>query len=105
MNQCRVSRKGSGVVFGQAAFPMVDRCPKTTPDPVAYHPIETRRQWFASLGRWCALAGLAVLTARLGLRSGQAADCGRRLPCQQCGLLERCALPRAVKRRQEDTRS
>jgi outer membrane protein assembly factor BamB len=28
-------RKGSGVVFGQAAFLVVDRCPKTTPDPVA----------------------------------------------------------------------
>jgi hypothetical protein len=26
--------KGSGVVFGQAAFHGVDRCPKTTPDPV-----------------------------------------------------------------------
>jgi serine/threonine protein kinase len=28
-------RKGSGVVFGQAAFRVVDRCPKTFPDPVA----------------------------------------------------------------------
>jgi hypothetical protein len=26
-------RKGSGVVFGQGAFPMVNCCPKTTPDP------------------------------------------------------------------------
>ncbi len=83
---------------------MVDRCPKTTPDPVAYQ-IDTRRQWFVSLWRWCALTGLAMLTARLVLRSGQAADCGRRLPCQQCGLLQRCDLPRAVMSRQEDTRS
>ncbi len=67
--------------------------------------IETRRQWFASLWRWCALTGLGALTVRLGLRSGQVADCGRRLPCQQCGLLGRCALPRAVMSRQEDTRS
>jgi hypothetical protein len=67
--------------------------------------IETRRQWFASLWRWCALTGLAALTVHLGLRAGQAGDCGRRLPCQQCGLLERCKSPRAVTSRQEDTRS
>jgi outer membrane protein assembly factor BamB len=38
MNKCRVSRKGSGVVFGEAAVHVVDRCPKTTPDPVAHCP-------------------------------------------------------------------
>ncbi|TVS16270.1 MAG: hypothetical protein EA424_14460, partial [Planctomycetaceae bacterium] len=26
-------RKGSGVVFGEDVFYVVDRCPKTTPDP------------------------------------------------------------------------
>jgi hypothetical protein len=66
--------------------------------------METRRQWFASLGRWCMLAGLAMLTGRLGLRSGRATDCERRLPCQRCGLLARCDLPRAVKTRRDDTR-
>ena len=67
--------------------------------------IETRRQWLASLWRWCALTGLAVLTGRLFIRAGHAADCGRQLPCQRCGLVERCDLPRAVNSRQEDTRS
>jgi hypothetical protein len=41
MNMCRISRKGSGVVFGQAAFHVIDRCPKTTPDPVAYCPTKS----------------------------------------------------------------
>ena len=35
MNDCRVVRKGSGVVFGECVFHMVRCCPKTTPDPVA----------------------------------------------------------------------
>ncbi len=33
--QYRIGRKGSGVVFGEPAFHEVNRCPKTTPDPVA----------------------------------------------------------------------
>ena len=36
----RFVRKGSGVVFGEAGFHVVDRCPKTTPDPVDFD--ETR---------------------------------------------------------------
>jgi P-type Cu2+ transporter len=44
MNNCRVSRKGSGVVFGQAGSHVVDRCPKTTPDPVAYRPDDKERR-------------------------------------------------------------
>jgi hypothetical protein len=67
--------------------------------------IETRRQWLAAVWRWCALAGLAVLTGRLAVRSGSAADCRRRLPCQRCGLLASCDLPRAVESRQEKPRS
>jgi hypothetical protein len=34
MNYCRVSRKGSGVVFGRRVFHVDGRYPKTTPDPV-----------------------------------------------------------------------
>ena len=66
---------------------------------------ETRRQWLASIGRWCALTALAVLTGRLLLRSRHSSDCGRQLLCQNCGLLERCRLPRAAESRREETRS
>lgn len=66
---------------------------------------ETRRQWLASIGRWCALTALAVLTGRLLLRPRHSADCGRQLPCQNCGLLNRCGLPRAAESRREETRS
>jgi hypothetical protein len=34
MNYGRVSRKGSGVVFGRRVFPVDGRSPKTTPDPI-----------------------------------------------------------------------
>ena len=49
MNPCRVSRKGSGVVFGQRVFQVANRCPKTTPDPfrVAYHPTKSDTYCFA----------------------------------------------------------
>ncbi|TVS19630.1 MAG: hypothetical protein EA424_07785 [Planctomycetaceae bacterium] len=30
-----ICAKGSGVVFGESVYHVVDRCPKTTPDPVA----------------------------------------------------------------------
>ena len=43
----RVSRKGLGVVFGQAAFHVVDRRPKTTPDPVAHHQAKSDTCCFA----------------------------------------------------------
>lgn len=66
---------------------------------------ETRRQWLASLWRWCALTGLAVLTGRLLFRPRHAADCRRQLPCQSCGLVERCDLPRAAESRRSETRS
>ena len=53
MNSCRVWRKGSGVVFGQPALHVVDRSPKTTPDPVAYHQTKSDTYCFAGpeLGR------------------------------------------------------
>jgi hypothetical protein len=39
MNKCRASAEGGRESFsGKAAFHVVDRCPKTTPDPVAYPP-------------------------------------------------------------------
>jgi hypothetical protein len=54
MNKCRVSWKGSGVVFGQAAFHVVDRYPKTTPDPVAYR--TSKSDTFCFAGPWESLA-------------------------------------------------
>jgi hypothetical protein len=66
---------------------------------------ESRRQWFATMGRWGALAGLAVLTGRLVMRDAPTADCGRQFPCQRCGLLARCDLPRAAQTRRDETRS
>jgi len=34
-DQLAATGKGSGVVFGEPAFHVANRCPKTTPDPVA----------------------------------------------------------------------
>ena len=65
----------------------------------------TRRQWLASLWRWCALTGLAVLTGRLLLRPADSSDCGRQVPCRRCALLRRCHLPRAAESRGGETRS
>ena len=42
MNSCRVSRKGSGVVFGQSVFHMVRCYPKTTPDPLGFRTSRTK---------------------------------------------------------------
>jgi hypothetical protein len=49
MNYCRVSRKGSRVVFGQLPFPVDNRRPKTTPDPVrvACHQTKSDSYFFA----------------------------------------------------------
>lgn len=68
-------------------------------------PGNTRRQWLASAWRWCAMTVLALLSGRLVIRSGSAADCGRHLPCRSCRLLARCDLPRAGEARRSKTRS
>jgi hypothetical protein len=53
MNECRVLRKGSGVVFGESVSYVVRRCPKTTPDPVrvAYHQTKSDSYSLAGLDR------------------------------------------------------
>jgi len=71
----------------------------------ADQPGGTRRQWLASVYRWCALSALAILSARLVIRPRASADCGRQLPCQICRLLARCDLPRASQTRRSSTRS
>jgi len=64
----------------------------------------TRREWLRSVTRWVMLGGLgvlaAVLVARRPNQSGSD-DCGRRLPCRQCGLMAHCRRPRARDAREE----
>ena len=52
--------RGSGVVFGEPAFHVVNRCPKTTPDPVA-STIQGYRKCKETSGRvlriWCFVLG------------------------------------------------
>lgn len=60
----------------------------------------SRREWFRGVARTVLLAGLAVLSGRLVLR-GDA--CPHRVPCQRCGLLPTCELPRARSAQRERT--
>ncbi|MCH5373669.1 MAG: hypothetical protein JJ992_06810 [Planctomycetes bacterium] len=76
---------------------MLDRC--------AQRQTGTRRQWLATAWRWSAMTGLALLSARLLIRPHGSADCRRQLPCQRCGLLAHCDLPRAGEARRQRTRS
>jgi hypothetical protein len=50
MNQCRVSRKGSGVIFGQLPFHVDRRRPKTTPDPVRVACHQTKSDTYVFAG-------------------------------------------------------
>jgi hypothetical protein len=63
---------------------------------------QSRREWLTGAARWGALAGLAAVSGRLLTRSG---ECTRQLPCQTCGLVARCELPRARQAEAEGTRS
>ena len=57
--------------------------------------IIARRRWLITLARYSALGGIGLFAWNLVARSHR--DCFRlTLPCQDCGLLTLCRLPRAV---------
>lgn len=58
----------------------------------------SRRQWLIALMRTSFLALIAAVCALLIRRSSNGSDgrCAQGLPCQRCGSLPGCGLPRAV---------
>lgn len=65
-------------------------------------PRRSRRDWLAATFRWSVLGLLGLVSGRLALRGG---TCPTRLPCQRCGLLVKCELPRAAAARDQRSRS
>jgi len=68
---------------------------------------QTRREMLCSLVRYLTFGGMglvwAILYAR-SARSSAANSCTQPIPCGDCGLLERCNRPDAVKTREGDKR-
>lgn len=56
----------------------------------------SRRDWLVSIYRNLVLVILSIGSAFLAFRSGDASGCVRRVPCQTCGLWDRCEQPAAL---------
>ncbi|TWU37885.1 hypothetical protein Q31b_46740 [Novipirellula aureliae] len=59
----------------------------------------SRRDWFVSVYRNALLVILSIGSAFLAFRSRDASGCTRRIPCQTCGLWDRCEQPAALSSR------
>ncbi len=59
-----------------------------------------RRQWLIRFGRRVILGGISILSLNLLLRRLNAGCIRPESPCQTCGVLSHCRLPRAEESKQ-----